>query len=273
MRHLLQFLLVAILTLASVAHAATVVEIESTQVGGFYDDGTADNDPVFQNYFVGHTSLAGTLFPERRNFFIFDLSAPSLASLPGPILSAVLLLPASPAGYISMDPAEDYRLTGTPFDPMIIGDPMATPMVKSDIFDSLGSDMAPDYAEFTVDEDSFPLLGEPAGEFVIPLSPAAVFDLNMSIGSLFAMGGRMTTHDFDELDEIIFAFSDVISPITGSLVDKPILSLTVEDGTGPPPPPPPPPPAPIPEPSTYLVFGGLALCFGAAGWWRKRRKA
>ena len=28
----------------------------------------------------------------------------------------------------------------------------------------------------------------------------------------------------------------------------------------------------IPEPSTYLVFGGLALCFGAAGWWRKRRQ-
>ena len=29
----------------------------------------------------------------------------------------------------------------------------------------------------------------------------------------------------------------------------------------------------IPEPSTYLVFGGLALCFGVAGWWRKRRQA
>ena len=29
----------------------------------------------------------------------------------------------------------------------------------------------------------------------------------------------------------------------------------------------------IPEPSTYLVFAGLALCFGAAGWWRKRCKA
>ena len=29
----------------------------------------------------------------------------------------------------------------------------------------------------------------------------------------------------------------------------------------------------VPEPSTYLVFTGLALCFGAAGWWRKRRKA
>ena len=29
----------------------------------------------------------------------------------------------------------------------------------------------------------------------------------------------------------------------------------------------------IPEPSTYLVFCGLALCFGIAGWWRKRRKS
>ena len=29
----------------------------------------------------------------------------------------------------------------------------------------------------------------------------------------------------------------------------------------------------IPEPSTYLVFSGLALCFGIACWWRKRRKS
>jgi len=29
----------------------------------------------------------------------------------------------------------------------------------------------------------------------------------------------------------------------------------------------------IPEPSTYAVFAGLAFCFGAAGWWRKRRQA
>ena len=28
----------------------------------------------------------------------------------------------------------------------------------------------------------------------------------------------------------------------------------------------------IPEPSAYIVFAGLALCFGAVGWWRKRRK-
>ena len=28
----------------------------------------------------------------------------------------------------------------------------------------------------------------------------------------------------------------------------------------------------VPEPSTYLVFGGLMLCFGAADWWRKRRQ-
>jgi len=29
--------------------------------------------------------------------------------------------------------------------------------------------------------------------------------------------------------------------------------------------------AALPEPSTYAVFAGLALCFGLAGWWRKRR--
>ena len=27
----------------------------------------------------------------------------------------------------------------------------------------------------------------------------------------------------------------------------------------------------LPEPSTYLVFTGLIVCFGAAGWWRRRR--
>ena len=29
----------------------------------------------------------------------------------------------------------------------------------------------------------------------------------------------------------------------------------------------------VPEPSTYVVFGGLILCFGFAGWWRKRKAA
>jgi len=29
----------------------------------------------------------------------------------------------------------------------------------------------------------------------------------------------------------------------------------------------------IPEPSSCLVFGSLAICFGLAGWWRKRRQA
>ena len=31
------------------------------------------------------------------------------------------------------------------------------------------------------------------------------------------------------------------------------------------------PDAAVPEPSTYLTLSGLILCFGLAGWWRKRR--
>jgi hypothetical protein len=27
------------------------------------------------------------------------------------------------------------------------------------------------------------------------------------------------------------------------------------------------------EPSSYITLTGLALCFGLAGWWRKRRRA
>ena len=29
----------------------------------------------------------------------------------------------------------------------------------------------------------------------------------------------------------------------------------------------------VPEPSTCIVFTGLILCFGLAGWWRKRRQS
>ena len=58
--------------------SAAVLEIESTQVGGFNDDGTADNSPTFQNYFVGHTGLfvggSPVLGPERRCGTQADLS-------------------------------------------------------------------------------------------------------------------------------------------------------------------------------------------------------
>ena len=222
--------------MAATPAAATVLEVESTQVGGFYDDGTADNSPTFQNYFVGHTSLAGTLFPERRNFFIFDLRG-----VTGEIASAELLLPTPAGGYIGVDPSEDYALTGTSFDPVVIADPAAPTPVKLDIFDSLGAPAAPLYALVTLTSADFPTFPGAPGELTLPLSPAAVFDLNAGKGGLFALGGRMATHDFDELDELLFAFSDVVS---GSpLVDEPVLSLTIESA-----------PIATPEPATVALI-------------------
>src|SRR5688572_24622551 len=69
--------LTAILVAASVCttpHAA-VVSIDALQTGGFYADGSADNTPGFQNYFVGYGTTPGFgRTPERRSFFWFSLA-------------------------------------------------------------------------------------------------------------------------------------------------------------------------------------------------------
>ena len=66
------------------------------QVGAFYGPYSADfglpvppsypailppdNDPTFQNYFMGRSTIGGTTTPERRPFFIFDMTSVSIPS-------------------------------------------------------------------------------------------------------------------------------------------------------------------------------------------------
>lgn len=49
-------------------------DLAATHVGGFFIDGSVQNDAaVFHNYYVGY-SASESPDVERRNFFIFDLS-------------------------------------------------------------------------------------------------------------------------------------------------------------------------------------------------------
>jgi len=251
MRHCLALLFVLLASLvvslvASSPVAALTFDIETELAGRFLSDGSAENDPSFQNYFVGHTAMAGDPFPyvEQRNFFIFDLPVTGEV-----IVSATLTLHLAP-GSLFTDEApgvpEIYELTSVPFPAIEVADVTNTPGENLPIYDSLG--MSTPYASVPVLPADIPpgVPGDPNVDLVIPLSGLAVDDMNFAGAGLFSMGGRMGTHSFDspaELDEIMFAFTDV-EPTGFSLVPKPVLTIVT---------------VPIPEPGTAVLLGlGLA---------------
>lgn len=202
--------------------------IDAYLTGGYQASGAFANSPAFQNYRVGHSPI--TTDPERRNFFLFDLSAyPALP--PGTITAASLKLyvpffapgvTIDPGdGYISPDPFEVYRLSATPFAADEIADPTNSVGEALAIYSTLGTG---------------PLAGEVAispadkGTFAdIPLTPGAVMAINTFMGSgKIAMGGRVTTLSFIPPDELLFGFTDLIGPhMSGK---TPHLSLTVVPG-------------------------------------------
>jgi len=72
MKHLIPSALCILSCGVCASLSGATFDVMATQVGGFFEDGTADNEPTFQNYYVGYSTLTKTA--ERRNFFYFDLS-------------------------------------------------------------------------------------------------------------------------------------------------------------------------------------------------------
>ncbi len=224
--------------------------IDADLTGRFLDDGTAENDPTFQNYCIAHTALVGDPFPyvEQRNFFIFDL--PVITDI---IVSATLTLTLVPGSLFTDElpgVPEIYEPTSMPFARIEVADMTNTAGENMMIFASLG--FATPYASVPVlPADIAPgVSGDPNTDLTFGLSPDALFDLNSAGAGLFAMGGRLGTHSFDdpgELDEILFGFTDV-DPTGFSLVPKPVLTLET---------------IPIPEPGTVvlLAVGLVGLSF------------
>jgi hypothetical protein len=222
---------------------ADIVEIEATQVGGFYEVGIPDNSPTFQNYFVGHGTIGSFTTPERRSFFIFDI--PELG--PGEKLTGAtfsLYLPTEfsvPANFFGG--AEVFVVTSTAFSADTILDPMSAGVAPEEIFATFG--METFFGDLPIFLDDPPMGTFPL-EMTIPLSPAAIAAIEASAGGKFVISGRMATYDPEPgaLDEIMFSLSDLVVGGMDTPLPKPFLSFST-----------------VPEPNTAMLVSALMIVF------------
>jgi hypothetical protein len=201
---------------------ATTLEITSYLTGNFGADGTVVNTPGFQNYYVGTTFVGATPIPERRNYFLFDVSG-----ITEPIFSATLKLyvpkipPDGGAGYISVDPTEDYLVTSTPFTADAIATPGIPPGVAIAMFGSFGTGAPFGLETASVDSKGTNLL--------IEFSPAGIAALNAARTSSgkFVATGRLTTLGTPPpplADQLLFSHTDPTGVLT-SPTPFPILEI------------------------------------------------
>jgi hypothetical protein len=152
---------------------------------GWYDS-TGFHDPTNTNYVTGYCCEPA----DHRNFFVFDLAGVSRS-----IASAELRVLTPSGGFASNAGSETYQL----FD---ISTSVATLRAggagKTAIYNDLGSGVS--YASRVV---------TPADDgqvLSLPLSAAAVANLNTSLGSLAALGGGLTTIS-GTADQVVFGYS------------------------------------------------------------------
>lgn len=209
------------LAVAAPASASTV--ISSTFSSGIYADGTTT--PGFFNYYIGY-SIPSTPI-ERRNYFIFDLSGVTI-----PVASAKFKLflpggPSLPSGFISSEPTEDYRISGSPYPwtayATAFGGGASTPLL-SGMFPTMGAGSP--YGLTTISGD------DSGTDIEIELSAAAIMDINASLGSMFLVTGRLS--DIHPAmpgmppSELVFAYTDIPHP----LIPLPRLELTLVPAPG-----------------------------------------
>ncbi len=189
----------------STAAPSPGVEIESYLTGNFGADGTASNSPEFQNHYVGNTFVGMTPTPERRNFFLFDVSGATdfIASAKLKVYVPIFPPDGGP-GYISPDPTEDYLVTSTPFSPEAIAMPEIPPELGMLMWATFGTGMP--YGLVSASIDSMGL------DLAIDLSAAALATLNTArLGSgKWAATGRLTTLAGHPplTDQLLFSFTD-----------------------------------------------------------------
>lgn len=193
---------------ALVTSSAHAVEITSTFSGGIHAGG--GTTPGFMNYYVGYAVPSTPV--ERRNYFIFDL-----ADVHEPVVSATLKLylpggPSLPLGYISSDPTEDYRLTGSTFHWTAFASAfggMGSPAMLDAMFGTMGDGPIYGVTVLSVDDGGT--------DVEIELSAAAIATINASLGSHFLVTGRLT--DLHPAvpgtppAELAFAYTDIPHPL------------------------------------------------------------
>jgi len=258
----------ATLALMTCPTHATDIEVESTdgagQVGGFYgpydamvDDAplafgptlAPDNDPSFQNYFMGRSTLGpletSITTPERRVFFMFDMAG-VLASIPsGETIDSVtidLTLTAGGSAVLAnfTGGAEVVEFSSTPYTPAEILDPDGTGTDPELIWSSFGTSTP--YGSFGIDGTdsgdgiSNGTLAMPVGTYTIDL-PGAIPDLEAAIlgGEMFIVTAKLESFDPGVIGdtappavdpyEYVFGITDVVAG-PSSTVDAPILTIT-----------------------------------------------
>jgi hypothetical protein len=242
---------------------AAIVTLEAKQTGGFYDGGaTPNNDPAFQNYFVGYGTTPGFgRTAERRSFFWFDLSGLAPGTIDGATLHLTLPFgglifgkgPGDPTmGPVPDDPFEVFQLGATPVAPGVVTSPGLSPSEVMMIFDSFNDTPIADPLTF--------VSGGMPPPTDIAINPLGVSFLNFLAGSDIVLTGWMPTWSFDsrpdpmpppdffEASELIFGLTDVHS----MAVPKPTLTISFT------------PLATVPEPSSLLLFVLGSACLGAS---------
>jgi len=204
------------------SRAVASIELTSTFSSGIYDGGTS---PGFFNYYIGYS------FPstpsERRNYFIFDL-----AGVTTPVASATFKLflpggPLLPLGFISSDPTEDYRISGSGFSWTAFAEAFggtASPAMLSAMFGTMGT--GPAYGLTTISA------ADGGSDIVMTLSPAAIMAINASLGDHFLITGRLPdihpSMPGMPPSELVFAYTDIPHP----LMPFPRLELTFVPSPG-----------------------------------------
>jgi hypothetical protein len=246
-------LLLALASGAPLVAVAKTVAVASTQVGGFYADGTKDNFEGFQNYFVGYGTTPGfARTSERRSFFVFDLGA-----ITGSITAATFSLTMPFEGVVGDEPSETFVLSASPVPAATVLATALPPPAAMMVFGSLGTGalVAP---ELGID------VGAPPYDMVLTMSLNEIGLAALNIrppGGMVVLGGRMASWSFDpdpmhEPDELLFGHSDVVFFGT-PIVAKPMLTMTV-----------------VPEPSAWLLMlSGLAALLSGRRSFGARRAA
>lgn len=224
MRHpTLAGLLSALVLSAGAAHADVTIEVESSFSGGIWDGGITA--PGFMNYFVGYSFPSTPV--ERRNYFIFDLTTLTDPALFVTGARLKLFLPGGPSlpsGYVSSDPTETYRVSGSPAPWTAFYDAFtgaATPAMLTAMFGTMGALGPTTYGVTVVSAD------DSGTDVVIELAPGAVADINAVLGAHFLITGRLTDLHPDAPgtppSELVFAYTDIPHP----LMPLPRLELDV----------------------------------------------